>query len=155
MQWLNRLMKELKTNNYHLRIKKQKEIDMFNECMELGRFNTLNDLFNLCLEIALPQILESPMITSNSVKTNLKNMENKIVSKIDRELKVVKKEIAKQLILAQLNEDMISTLFQTFIYFLKTQNINIDQTLISSFAQSLPESFSKLKDLYIKNMLNN
>jgi hypothetical protein len=145
--------KKLSTNNFHVRIKNNRELTLFNECMDVGKFNTFNDLFNLCLEISLPQILESPLANSSSMQTNFKKMENKIVSKIDREFKIIKKEMAKQLILSQISEDMISTLLQSFLYFLKTQSVEIDEIMIRKFAQNLPDTFAKIKDIYIKNIL--
>lgn len=146
--------KELSSNSFHIRIKNERELLRLNECMDSGRFNTFNDLFNLCLEIALPQILEAPANSSVYYQNNIKRLENKIVSKIDREFKVLHKDMTKQLILTQLNTDMLSTIVQIFTFYLKTQGIQIDDKMVENFAQNLPKLFANLKDIYIKNMLD-
>lgn len=142
------------SHDLHFRVKNVKTLDMITECLEKGKFKSNNDLYNLCLEIALPQIIENSSISGEYVKSSLRSLENKLLSKFDREFTKLKKEVTKELVIQHVNQAMLSTILQSFIMYAETQGVTINEKMQEDFAENLPEMFDKMFYELGKNLLN-
>ena len=102
----------------------------------------------------MPQIIENSSISGEYVKSSLRSLENKLLSKFDREFTKLKKEVTKELVIQHVNQAMLSTILQSFIMYAETQGVTINEKMQEDFAENLPEMFDKMFYELGKNLLN-
>lgn len=139
-------MRQIKNNQFHLRIKKQSTSELIEKLAQENSL-TLNEIINMALEEGLNKL---GRIHSGNDE-DLVSVCSKIVR---QEIQPLKENLAMLLTIQMIDEKMISSLYQQFDFFLKnSNNVKLPEAYKNKFDQKLPEHFDKLKAMYIKNIL--
>lgn len=110
---------------------------------------TKNALLLKCLDIGINSLLDDSQPTDILIKQIVIDTEKRLLDSIKAESKKIIDNTKTISIMLKISEQMESTLLQSFLYFMKTQGVDLPDAALERFRLELPNVFEKAKAEYL------
>lgn len=140
-------MKTLEQNRLTLRITNATTIDNINRVLKITKGKSINKVINDALDLALPQMIDTELQTTQSFAGILEKNTNKVISKLNRMQTELKKDNMKTMIMLSSTENLCSFLVNDVL-----AKMDIPDDLKKSMALTLPSFIREEKENLIKSL---